>query len=225
MTCRSARNQLGSYLDDALGLLSRWLLRRHLVRCAACFAEYESRADLRQLVGEWMPVPFPLHVRAGVLVAVSRRLSGRSWEPLTMRVQNFLRPVAIPAVGGVLSAVMLFAGFFSDVVLIRGTFHDDVPLTYLTKAWISEPTLAEIPGFSPDHDVTVEVFIDRSGRVYDVRMLPLTTLSADAGLKIESQVRNVLLTTRFDPATRFGQPVFGRILVGFRSAMPETVYG
>ncbi|MDA1315859.1 MAG: zf-HC2 domain-containing protein [Acidobacteria bacterium] len=225
MTCRSARNQLGSYLDGALGVLSRWLLRRHLVMCQACFADYESRGGLRELVGEWASVPFPLSVRTRTLVAVSRRLSSRSWELLTMRAQNFMRPLAIPAVGGVLSAVMLFAGFFSDVALIRGTFQDDVPLTYLTKAWISEPTLAEIPGFAPEQDVTVEVFIDRSGRVYDMRMLPLTTLSAAAGLKIESQIRNILLTTRFDPATRFGQPVFGRILVGFRSAVRETVYG
>jgi hypothetical protein len=216
---------MGSYLDGGLGFLSRWLLRRHLVACAACFTEYESRGGLKDLVGEWAPVPFPMQVRARVLVAVSHSLSGRSWELLTMRARNFLRPVAVPAVGGVLSAVMLFATFFSDVVLIRGSFHDDVPLTYLTKAWITEPTLAEIPGFSPDHDVTVEVFIDRAGRVYDVRMLPLTTLSAAAGLKIESQVRNILLTTQFDPATKFGQPVFGRVLVGFRSAAPETVYG
>ena len=142
-----------------------------------------------------------------------------------MRVRDWMRPLAVPAVGGVLSAVMLFAGFFADVAFIRGTFHDDIPLTYLTKAWISEPTLAEIPGFAPELDITVEVFTDREGRVYDVRMLPLKPLSASAELKIELQVRNILLTAQFDPATKFGQPVFGRVLVAFRSVIRETVYG
>ncbi len=225
MTCRSARNQLSSYLDGALGLGSRWLLRRHLSSCLACFAEYENRAGLKEWVGEWAPVPFPLLVRARVLIRVSQSLAGRSWESLTAGARNFMRPLAIPAVGGVLSAVMLFAGFFADIAFIRGSLHDDVPLTYLTKAWITAPTLAEIPVFTSEHDITVEAFIDRDGRVYDVRMLPLTALSPAAELKIKSHVRNILLTTQFDPATKFGQPVFGRVLMAFRSATRETVYG
>ena len=201
------------------------MLRRHLVTCPACFAEYEGQGGLRELVGEWPAVPVPLYVRARILVAVSRSLAGRPWDALTTRVENCLRPLAIPAVGGVLSAVMLFVGFYSDIAFIRGTFHDDVPLTYLTKAWITAPTLAEIPGFSSQHDITVEALINRQGRVYDVRMLQLTSVSAATELRIESQLRNILLTTQFDPATKFGQPVFGRVLLAFRSVIRETVYG
>ena len=165
-----------------------------------------------------------------MLVAVSHRLNAQPWERLRIQVENLLRPRAVPAVGGVLAAVMLFVGLCSDIVFIRNPFQEDVPLTYMTKAWISEPSLAEtslaeIPGPVLEEDVTVEAFIDREGRVYHVRMLEMPKNTPDAEMKIKSQVRNILLTTRFDPATRFGKPVFGRVLVAFRSVIRETVYG
>jgi hypothetical protein len=73
-----------------------------------------------------------------------------------MRVQNFLRPVAIPAVGGLLSAVMLFAGFFSDVALVRGTFQDDVP-----------PRPRPLRTHRPSPDLTLRsVFIDTKRLTY-----------------------------------------------------------
>ncbi len=225
MTCRAIRRQMGRYLDADLGFLSCWLLRRHLLACSACFDEYEEWGGLRDLRTELPAVPFPLSVRARVLVAVSHRLNAQPWERLRNQVKNFLRPRAVPAAGGVLAAVMLFVGLCSDIVFVRSPFQEDVPLTYMTKAWISDPSLAEIPGPVLEEDVTVEAFIDREGRVYHVRMLEMPKNTPDTEMKIKSQVRNILLTTRFDPATRFGKPVFGRVLVAFRSVIRETVYG
>jgi len=225
MTCRAMRRQIGRYLDGDLGFLSTWLLKRHLLSCPPCFDEYEERGGLGDLASQWPNVPFPLSVRANVLVAVSHSLNARPWQRLKTQVDNFLRPRAVPALGGVLAAVMLLVGLCSDIVFIRDPFREDVPLTYLTKAWISAPSLAEIPGPTLEEDVTVEAFIDREGRVYHVRMLDLASHSPDAAMKISSQVRNILLTTQFDPATKFGKPVFGRVLVAFRSVIQETVYG
>ena len=225
MTCRAIRRQIGRYLDGDLGFLSTWLLKRHLLSCPPCFDEYEERGGLRDLANQWPSVPFPLSVRTNVLIAVSHSLDARPWQSLKTQVDNFLRPRAVPALGGVLAAVMLIVGLCSDIVFIRDPFREDVPLTYLTKAWISAPRLAEIPGPTLEEDVTVEAFIDREGRVYHVRMLDLASHSPDAALKISSQVRNILLTTQFDPATKFGKPVFGRVLVAFRSVIQETVYG
>ena len=225
MTCHAIRKQIGRYLDADLGFLSRWLLRRHLLICPACFDDYEERGGLGDLRNELHAVPFPLSVRASVLVVVSHRLNAQPWEHLRNQVENFLRPRAVSAAGGVLAAVMLFLGLCSDIVFIRNPFTEDVPLTYMTKAWISEPSLAEIPGPVLEEDVTVEAFIDREGRVYHVRMLEMPQNTPDAEMKIRSQVRNILLTSKFDPATRFGKPVFGRVLVAFRSVIRETVYG
>ena len=225
MTCHAIRKQIGRYLDADLGFLSCWLLRRHLLACPACFDDYEERGGLGDLRNDLPAVPFPLSVRASVLVAVSHRLNAQPWERLRNQVENFLRPRAVSATGGVLAAVILFLGLCSDIVFIRNPFTEDVPLTYMTKAWISEPSLAEIPGPVLEEDVTVEAFIDREGRVYHVRMLEMPQNTPDVEMKIKSQVRNILLTTKFDPATRFGKPVFGRVLVAFRSVIRETVYG
>ena len=225
MTCRAIRRQIGRYLDGDLGALSTWLLKRHLLGCPPCFDAYEERGGLKDLVSQWPSVPFPLSVRTNILVSVSHSLDAQPWQSLKTQIDNSLRPRAVPAVGGVLVAVMLFVGLCSDIIFIRDPFRDDVPLTYLTKAWISQPSLAEIPGPALEEDVTVEAFIDPEGRVYHVRMLEMPSNSPDADMKIRSQVRNILLTTQFDPATKFGKPVFGRILVAFRSVIRETVYG
>jgi len=225
MTCWATRKQIGKYLDGDLRFLSRWLFERHLLSCQACFDAYEERGGLKNLVGEWRKIPFPRSVRTNVLVAISRSLHAHPWVRLRTRIENFLRPRAVPAVGGVVAAVMLFVGLCSDIVFIRNPLQDDVPLTYLTKAWIRPPSLAEIPGPVLEEDVTVEAFIDREGRVYHVRMVELPANSPHAAVNIKAQVRNLLLTAQFDPATKFGKPVFGRVLVAFRSVIRETVYG
>ena len=103
MTCHAIRRQIGRYLDADLGFLSRWLLRRHLLACPACFDDYEERGGLGDLRNELPAVPFPLSVRASVLVAVSHRLNAQPWERLRNQVENFLRPRAVPATGGVLA--------------------------------------------------------------------------------------------------------------------------
>jgi hypothetical protein len=58
--------------------------------------------------------------------------------------------------------------------------------------------------------VVVEVYINGSGQMYDYRIV-----SGPTDPETRSQVENLLLLSRFEPARFFGQPVRGLAVVSF----------
>jgi len=57
----------------------------------------------------------------------------------------------------------------------------------------------------------VEVDVDQRGRVQDYRIVS----SPQGSSEYLSELKNVLIFTQFRPATSFGQPVPGRIVLAF----------
>lgn len=225
MTCRAARRNIGKYVDGELGFFTHRLLRRHLAQCADCFEICEQREVLPQFVPEWPPIPVPAALRTRILLAASRAGGRSAWPSWKLGLDNLLRPLMVPAVGGVLSALILFGVLMSDLTFVRGNAADDIPLLYLTKAWISDPTMTDVPDFSVQEDITVEVLINKDGRVYSIRMLKLPLRPPEMNARLVSHIASVLLTTKFHPAMNFGRPVLGRVLVRFRPTTQVTVYG
>jgi outer membrane biosynthesis protein TonB len=58
--------------------------------------------------------------------------------------------------------------------------------------------------------VVVEVYVNGQGEVYDYRIL-----SGATDATVRSQVENLLLFSRFEPARFFGQPVRGLAVLSF----------
>jgi hypothetical protein len=58
--------------------------------------------------------------------------------------------------------------------------------------------------------VVVEVYINGAGRMYDYRIV-----SGPTDAETRSQVENLLLTSVFEPARFFGQPVRGLAVISF----------
>ena len=147
MNCSWAKKQIPAYIDGELGPASRWLVRQHLVACAGCFDEYENGDTLIDSVQELDEVAVPANMRTRLLVALSHETES-AWSHWKIRVQNWMRPIAVPATGGLVSAIVLFVALMSNFTFIPGYLEADVPLTYLTKNLISSPSMSIAPSIS-----------------------------------------------------------------------------
>lgn len=212
MDCRTERRLIAAYADGELGLASRWLVRRHLVSCERCFADYERLDGVGHLVRS-LPGPRPPRLlRTKILLRTTGAHAPSVWPRWKVAFQNILRPLAVPATGGVMSALLLFAALIPNLWFSPRQWTEDVPLTYFAHAWISNPTVRVPSPLAVNGDITVEAFIDKQGRVYDFRLIDLPPSEHQ---NIRAQLANTLLTTRFDPARSFGRPVRGRILISY----------
>jgi hypothetical protein len=133
------------------------------------------------------------------LSARAHRWAGR----VELVFENLMRPMALPFAGGVLSALVMFAMLVPSLAFPHN-FRNDVPLWVL----YTDPALQEMNPVDAGDEIVVEVTIDERGRVqgYVVTRGHMTP-------EIEN---NLILFSRFAPATVFGRPTWGRVLVSFR---------
>jgi hypothetical protein len=170
-----------------------------------------AQEGLRRLSG--VPVPPALAARLQVAASYerarlltrrnigiwTRHMAGRC----RLMIDNLMRPVALPFAGGLLSALVLFSMLVPTLVFERSV-RNDVPITFL----FTGASLEEITPFAlSEHETVLELTIDERGRVTDY--------SVRRGVLTPDMV-NVLLFSRFTPATAFGQPTWGKFKVTFR---------
>ncbi len=222
MDCLWTQRNLTAYIDGELGAAARWIARRHLLSCSACYERYEDRESLDCLMRSVSVKQAPANLRTRIHLALSQESGHAVWARWRLHLGNLLRPIAVPAVGGVMAAVFLFFAFISNLGITPRMFAEDVPLRYLAKAWISQPQMAVPTPFTVTEEIVVLAFIDVEGSVYDFRVIPDQPV---ANPKLASELANALLTAKFEPATSFGRPVRGAALISLLPATSVTVRG
>ena len=115
----------------------------------------------------------------------------------------------LPATGGLISAILIFGLLIG--ILVPAHLHDsnDVPTMLYTP-----PEMTAAP-FGLDQNggsdaVLVEAVIDSHGRVQDYRVL-----SPSGQTELSPQMKNALIFAQFRPATSFGVPTSGRVVISF----------
>jgi len=225
MNCRWAREQTPAYINGELDAVRTWFLRLHLCTCAECFDRYENEEGLRDMLQLCGPVSVPRHLATRLKLAVTRKEVQLRMPAWKVHLKNALRPLAVPVTGGVLVAVLSFAGLMSNLGFVPRNLGDDVPLRVLAEQAVSAPSLTSARALAVTRDIVVEAFVDYRGQVYDYRVLRMPTSSRQIERELRAQLANALLSVRFEPATSFGRPVLGRALIFFRPVTSVTVYG
>ena len=210
MNCTWARRSIDSYIDGELSRAAQGLLRLHLRFCSGCFEAYDRRESMTMLTSRLGTTAPPSELRTQIKIALSYEAARRgfwNWDRFRDRTREMLRPLAVPAVGGVLSATLLFGGLMQHLGVMPRLFADDVPLLYVTQA----PEVAAPSPYAVNHDTVVLVFIDRTGGIYDFDLPE----EPHDNPELRAQVANSLLFARFHPAMRFGSPVSSTMLIQF----------
>jgi hypothetical protein len=117
-----------------------------------------------------------------------------------------MRPLALPAAGGVLSAMLLF-GSLAPAFPTRHRIVHDVPTAFYTQVALD----VTYPNVLPDTDVVVDLTIDQEGRLIDYALPYQPAMARDP--EIRHAIASHLLFTRFTPATFFFQPISGKIRI------------
>jgi hypothetical protein len=217
-TCKSVRGTLWDYAAGTLGEIDRLLVAAHLRDCRECDLH---RAEVRSLRTGLKHLPEKgvshlLRTQLRVIAsrersrqALRRNLAARMAD-LRSRAKlvfdNLLRPIAVPAAGGMLASFLCF-GVIVDTLHVHPVWDYDIPVGLFTQVTIDDVSPFSVNG----KDVMVELTVDRTGRVTDFEV-PQGTATPDE-LK---EIGNLVFYSSFIPATAFGQPVTGKILVNIQ---------
>jgi len=144
---------------------------------------------------------------------------------LELLIDHVLQPLAIPATGGALVALIVFGFVFP---ILGAGFRlpvpgaaPDLPLNLNQPARLQTLAGFPLPGIEdlstpPDSlGVLVETTVNAEGQAVDYRIIGSPV---DAG--IQHQLDRVMLFSRFRPQMNFGRPTSGgRVVLGFSSVL------
>ncbi len=222
MSCQRVRKSISQLLDHELAGEERARITQHLGDCRDCARYLDDLNRLRSGLLQVAPAPVPDRLAAQLRVLASheraRRIAHLTWSAWFQTVRdkaqlvmdNLARPMAIPAAGGLLSALFIFV-LLVPTLGFRHNFRDDVPIGNYTEPTLFESAAVAQFNFDPEDDAVVELTIDERGQIQDFS-LQRGKMSRD----LEKNIGNLIYFTSFSPATWFGRPYTGKILVSFR---------
>lgn len=216
--CNSVQARFSEYLDGRLTGVEMRQVSEHVNSCAECALEWGSMRRAQAALAALGPVPEPKDLLLRVRVAVSQEQARRARRPLAafrLVWRNSIGPFLLQAAAGFASAVLLLG----TVVVLVGIVAQpkeaqagDEPLGMATAprliysiAGTGDNETASLPG-----PLVVEAYINATGQVYDFNIV-----SGPDDPATHSQVENLLLEDRFEPARFWGQPVRGVVVLNF----------
>ncbi|MBV9156032.1 MAG: zf-HC2 domain-containing protein [Acidobacteriaceae bacterium] len=171
MTCWGAKRQKTEYMDGRLRDKERSRVKAHLENCDPCFADFDEVSMLRLKLQNLAKLTPPKSLRTDLRVDASREQKAvaeshgsrieRIWRRWKTRLDDFMRPLTIPATGGLLSSIMLFGVLgFTIGRTTRGVTYE-VPILF------AERTDANLVPVELRSAVVLTLSLDGSGRITD----------------------------------------------------------
>ena len=206
-SCSEIRSKFSDYIDGVCPAETMHSVRYHLTHCAACTSElnrYDAlHAELSHLSRQQVTQQLALRLR----VQVSQELHRNLFQRLTVRLENLFRPVLFPSVAGTLVALIC-------IVLMLGAGAPqasnipDVPL-------ITPPRIQVLPPMELNtgaQPLVLVTYINAQGRVTSYKIL-----SGQQSPGLMQRLDQMMYYSLFQPATSFGQPTDGQVVLSFRT--------
>ena len=213
--CEPVREEFSAYLDGAVSGVQMAAISSHLEDCKACSAEFEALRDVQSALGQMGTVQPPERLQAHLRAAIANERAKGTHLPWMQRLalawDRTLAPMALRFSGALVVALLLAGSLgwlFSAPIAVQA--NDDrlanlVGPHYLYSQVPPEPIVTH-----RDVPIVVEAKVNTSGRVYDYAILEGPT-DGQARVDLEQN----LLASVFRPATVFGVPVRGHVVLTF----------
>lgn len=210
------KGNLSDYLDGALDGRTMGALADHLENCTACEVEFRAWRSVQTALGELGPAKPPTVLQARLRDALASERDRGTYLSPVQQFAAFWRETLAPAFlrfsGGLAAALVLigglvwFVGSAAPVQANDDRLADIIPPEFLYSQTAPEP-IATSGRFVA---VLVDAKIDAEGRVYDYKLMDGPGDSAT-----RARVESNLLGSVFKPATVFGVPVPGHVMITY----------
>lgn len=226
MKCQKVQSKLAGYLDytvdGAARIEERVQIREHLEACVDCRRELESFRKLAALLSRVSRTVPPHDLAVRIKVAAAQLEPTQTWRGRWQKVRdraeilldNVARPLTLPATGGILSAIVVFAVVFQMIapgLTVRAVENDTEinlmrPAELLTlgnypEAWAPEPSDADV---AMPHGLLVDVSVNSRGQFEGYQIL-----SGPVTAETRHQLDQILMFSSFRPMLSFGRPTNG----------------
>jgi hypothetical protein len=168
MTCWSVKRRSTDYVDGRLRGSERSRVAAHLAECDTCSQHTEDLASVRSTLRDLRVPVAPPPLRTALLIMASRERKlvrdsplARLWNRWKFRLNEMMRPLTIPATGGVLSSLVLFAALAITISTTTRAVTYEVPVIYADKV---DPNLVPVELRS---SVVLTLSLDDKGRITD----------------------------------------------------------
>jgi anti-sigma factor RsiW len=216
-TCLKCQSSFSAYLDGDISGQQMHKIAAHLESCAPCEREFTAWRATQQVLSSVGPAKAPADLGLRLRLAISHEQSRRKsrWtDTVSLKWDNTVRPMLLQVSAGFAGTVALVG----SIALLLGLFAapepvmaNDEPLGAMTSAHYLYSSVNP-HAIVTDHDgvIIVEASVNSEGKVYDYRIV-----SGPESPVVQSQVVDQLLTSVFQPASVFGAPVRGRVVLTF----------
>ena len=217
LDCKLTQASFSAYLDGAISGREMQRIAEHLDACSTCSDEFTAWRAMQDSLSMLKSAKAPEDLGLKLRLAISRERSKRTssiFDTFSIYWENTARPMLIQVSAGFAVAVVLLVavGFlFSSVVVPSAVRADDEPLAaiitphYLYSSDQARPILTTL-----GTTIVVEAKINEEGRVYDY-----TIVSDPQPPAVQTQIEGQLLLSVFQPASVFGSPVRGRVVLTY----------
>jgi hypothetical protein len=213
--CQPTRAEFSAYLDSTMSGREMAAIQTHLEGCAPCAEEFAAWRAMQRSLAELGPAhaPSTLHTQLRAAIAAEREQGTYlPWSGRALRLwQATIGPAALRLSGG-LAAALVLAGslgwLFAAPIAVQA---NDDKLANLTPPRYLYSQVAPQPIDVPmDVPIVVEALVNEQGRVYDYAIL-----DGPKDGRVQVQVIDNLLVSVFKPATVFGTPVRGHVVMTY----------
>jgi hypothetical protein len=215
--CDAAMELMSPFIDSMVTTEEAEHLRSHVSECAPCARQLQAFISLRTLVAGVEPVPVPEDLQLDTRLRLSRERRPNDRNRWQARVDNILKPLAVPAVMGVALSLMGIVVLFGSLVAPRvaqanPTWGEPLVGTYEPPRTTTPTAKRFSRTMSPDLDqaLSIQTEVNDKGLVVDYSIIG-GTRSAN----VDQWLQEMLLLAQFRPATSWGNPVPSRVILSF----------
>jgi hypothetical protein len=175
MNCWIAKRRSTNFIDGRLRERERARIAKHLNECSSCSSDFEQMRSVRLTLQALPAVKPPAQLRAALEVAASRERQAiregawsrirRNWNRWLFRFDDSMRPITLPATGGLLSSIILFGALSFTIGTTTRVSNYEVPIMYADH-WGANLVPVQLQS-----SVVLTLNLDGKGRItdYEVR--------------------------------------------------------
>jgi hypothetical protein len=216
LKCGEIRAAFGDYLDGDMSGRAMQAVGLHLEGCADCAGEFAAERGLQQVLAASGPVKMPADLGLKLRLAISHEAARKQTlrDNVAMQWENLVRPLLLQTASGLACAAVLFGGitlFTGFVPASNEVLAHDEPLGAVTMPhFLYSAAPGQPVETRNDSTIVVQADVNTAGQIYDWNVI-----SGDLDAVTRAKIENTLMLQVYSPATMFGEPVRGRVLVTF----------